>query len=75
MEGCFCCLSTVEATMDEDGLLGYMRPSNQQPIKVSLKSEVFVWCQAWMGPRGMDYCALVEALPGASVGLLGGQKW
>lgn len=52
--------------MAEDGLLGYVRPASRHNIKVLPKSEVLVWGRAQKGPRGADYCALVEALPETS---------
>ncbi|GLD56409.1 uncharacterized protein AKAME5_000875900 [Lates japonicus] len=60
----------VEVTMEEDGWLGYVRPARRRNIRVSPKSEVLVWGQPRMGPRGTDYCALLEALPdGSNVGV------
>lgn len=52
--------------MAEDGLLGYVRPAGRHNIVVPPKSELLVWGRARMGPKGADYCALVEALPDAS---------
>ncbi|XP_049897830.1 uncharacterized protein LOC126388653 [Epinephelus moara] len=62
----FATCQRVEVTMAEDGLLGYVRPASRRSIQVPPKSEVLVWGRARMGPRGGDYCALVEALPEAS---------
>lgn len=53
----------IEATMTEDGLLGYVRPASRHIIKVPPKSELLVWGRTWKGPRGKDYCAVMEALP------------
>lgn len=53
----------IEATMTEDGFLGNVRPATRQNIRVPPKSELLVWGRARMGPRGTDYCALMEALP------------
>ncbi|KAI3360352.1 hypothetical protein L3Q82_014653 [Scortum barcoo] len=55
----------VEVTA-EDGLLGYVRPARRGNVQIPPESEVLVWGRAWMGPRGADYCALVEALPDTS---------
>ncbi|KAL7852896.1 hypothetical protein SRHO_G00186810 [Serrasalmus rhombeus] len=38
---------------------------SRQGIKVPALSEVVVWGRARMGPRGTDYCGLVEAMPGS----------
>lgn len=43
-----------------------MQPTCQSNIRAPPKSEVLVWGRAWMGLRGADYCALLEALPDAS---------
>lgn len=59
----FATCSRVEATMTEDGLLGYVRPASRHNIRVPPNSEMLVWGRARMGPNGADYCALVEALP------------
>jgi len=56
----------VEVTTAENGLLGFVRPARRSNIRVPPKSEVLVWGRARMGPRGADYCALVEALPYAT---------
>ncbi len=53
----------IEATMTEDGLLGYVRPTSRRIIKVPPKSELLVWGRTRKGPGGKDYCALMEALP------------
>lgn len=53
----------IEATMTEDGLLGYVRPASRRIIKVPPKSELLVWGRTRKGPRGKDYCAVMEALP------------
>lgn len=56
----------VEAAMAEDGLLEYVWPASRHRIQVPPKSEVLVWGRSRMGPKGSEYCALVEALPDAS---------
>eukprot|EP00064_Thunnus_orientalis_P009998 superscaffoldBa00001314_g10024 len=56
----------VEATMEEDRLLRYVRPTGRCNIQVPQKSEVLVWGRAGMGLGGAGYCALVEALPDTS---------
>ncbi|KAI3374599.1 hypothetical protein L3Q82_021161, partial [Scortum barcoo] len=57
----------TEVTTAEDGLLGYVRPARRGNVRIPPKSEVLVW-GGWarMGPRGADYCALVEALSDSS---------
>ncbi|XP_074532106.1 uncharacterized protein LOC141795198 [Halichoeres trimaculatus] len=61
----FATCQRVEATMAEDGLLGYVRPASRRSIQIPPKSEVLVWGRARMGPGGRDYCVLLEALPEA----------
>ncbi|XP_051240193.1 uncharacterized protein LOC127354352 isoform X1 [Dicentrarchus labrax] len=53
----------IEATMTEDGMLGYVRPASRRVIKIPPKSEVLVWGRARMSLGEKDYCALIEALP------------
>ncbi|KAL7377312.1 hypothetical protein ABVT39_025530 [Epinephelus coioides] len=62
----FAACQRIEATMEEDGLLGYVWPAQRRAIRVPPRSEVLVWGRARMGLRGADYCALVEALPETS---------
>lgn len=52
--------------MAEDGLLGYVWPASRRRIQVPPKSKMLVWGRARTGPKGSEYCALVEALPDAS---------
>lgn len=63
----------INVTPSEDGLIGYVR-SASKCITVPPKSELLVWGRAKMGPGGKNYCALVEALPGVSVGDVGVAK-
>lgn len=47
-------------------MLGYVQPARRSNIRVPQKSEALVWGRARMGPRGADYCTLLEALPDTS---------
>lgn len=47
----------------EDGYMGFVRPASRRGLTVPARSEVVVWGRARMGPRGRDYCGLIEALP------------
>lgn len=47
----------------EDGFLGYIWPAQRKGITVPARSEVVVWGRTRAGPKGRDYCGLVEALP------------
>ncbi|KAK7933216.1 hypothetical protein WMY93_004112 [Mugilogobius chulae] len=64
----------VEVAPAEDGLVGYVRVATKRHIIVPPKSEKVVWGRTKMGPAGADYCALIEAMPGASVGDVGVAK-
>ncbi|KAK7938602.1 hypothetical protein WMY93_001928 [Mugilogobius chulae] len=64
----------VEVAPAEDGLVGYVRVATKRHIIVPPKSEKVVWGLTKMGPAGADYCALIEAMPGASVGDVGVAK-
>lgn len=60
----FATCSRIEAVA-EDGLLGHVRLASKRNITVPPMSEMLVWGRAQAGKRGADYCALVEAIPGA----------
>lgn len=44
----------------------YVRPASRQKVRVPAFTEVVIWGRARMGPKGTDYCGLVEALPHTS---------
>nr|XP_054604616.1 uncharacterized protein LOC129165457 [Nothobranchius furzeri] len=50
----------IEATVAEDGLLGFVRLARRGPIRIPPRSEMLVWGRARRGPRGADYCALLD---------------
>lgn len=60
----FAVCQRISVTTGEDGYMGYVWPSGRRGIKVPASSEIVVWGRARMGPRGTEYCGLVEALPG-----------
>ncbi|XP_056114186.1 uncharacterized protein LOC130090696 [Rhinichthys klamathensis goyatoka] len=43
--------------------MGFVRPASRRGLTVPARSEVVVWGRARMGPKGQDYCGLIEALP------------
>ncbi|XP_070405900.1 uncharacterized protein [Nothobranchius furzeri] len=50
----------IEATVAEEGLLGFVRLARRGPIRVPPRSEMLVFGRVRRGPRGADYCALLD---------------
>ncbi|KAG1960383.1 interleukin-1 receptor accessory protein-like 1-A [Pimephales promelas] len=61
--GAFAVCQRAAVVGGEDGYMGFVRPASRKGLTVPARSEVVVWGRARMGPRGQDYCGLIEALP------------
>uniref|UniRef100_A0AAV2MR25 Uncharacterized protein n=1 Tax=Knipowitschia caucasica TaxID=637954 RepID=A0AAV2MR25_KNICA len=61
----FATCSRIEAVASRDGFLGNVRLASLKSVTVPPRSELLVWGRAKSGPRGVNYSALVEAMPDA----------